>query len=273
VGNADDLGVVLAVSGWPPLDWLEEHPEAWEHLEAEEEHISARVRDRPRTPETDPFAAETELIAQGVRHQGDYRVVEVGYNRYARPSLEEAIERAIQRGCKRVVVVPTSFTCGGVPVELDMPRKVATVQEQHPEVEIIYASPPFDRQRHVDLIVHQVERHTGAPMPDAAGVRRLHALKVGETGVVADLIGGRDLVSRLAALGFTPGASVMVAQNFGRGPIIVTVRDTRIALGRGEAGKIRVRPTEWPPHRRGRRHARRHGARRGRRDPGTSHEE
>jgi len=33
-----------------------------------------------------------------------------------------------------------------------------------------------------------------------------------------------------------------MVQNFGRGPIIVMVRGTRIALGRGEAQKIIVTP-------------------------------
>jgi len=33
-----------------------------------------------------------------------------------------------------------------------------------------------------------------------------------------------------------------MVQNFGRGPIIVMVRGTRIALGRGEAQKIIVIP-------------------------------
>jgi len=68
----------------------------------------------------------------------------------------------------------------------------------------------------------------------------LSKLGVGEVGVVQQLNGGRGVVSRLAALGFTPDAEVRVMQNFGRGPLIVNVRDTRIALGRGEAGKIEV---------------------------------
>jgi ferrous iron transport protein A len=241
MSEQEELGVVLAASGWPPLDWIEAHAEAWEHLEAEEEHISAQAQDWLRTPGADPFVAATELLAQDVRHQGNYRVVEVGYNRHARPSLEEAIERAIRRGSRRVVVVPTQFTCGSVPVELDLPRKIAAIQEQYPDVEIVYAGPPFDRQRQAGLIVNQVERHTTAPLPEPAGVRRLHALKPGETGVITDLLGGHELVSRLAALGFTPGAPVTMVQNYGHGPIIVTIRDTRIALGRGEAGKVRVK--------------------------------
>ena len=46
--------------------------------------------------------------------------------------------------------------------------------------------------------------------------------------------------NRLASLGFTPGVTINMTQNFGRGPLIVTVRGTRVALGRGEAAKIIV---------------------------------
>ena len=46
--------------------------------------------------------------------------------------------------------------------------------------------------------------------------------------------------TRLASLGFTPGAEVSMSQNYGRGPLIVTVRGTRVALGRMEAEKIFV---------------------------------
>jgi len=69
----------------------------------------------------------------------------------------------------------------------------------------------------------------------------LSAMHAGEQGVVVDLAGGRGLLCRMASLGFTPGAEVTVVQNFGRGPLIALVRDARIALGRGEAGKIHVR--------------------------------
>lgn len=45
----------------------------------------------------------------------------------------------------------------------------------------------------------------------------------------------------MLTLGFTPGTRVTVIQNYGHGPLIVRVRDTRVALGRGEAEKILVR--------------------------------
>ncbi len=73
------------------------------------------------------------------------------------------------------------------------------------------------------------------------GAIPLNILQAGERGVVVQLAGGRGLLGRMTALGFTPGAEVTVLQNFGRGPLIVRVRDARVALGRGEAGRILVR--------------------------------
>jgi len=68
----------------------------------------------------------------------------------------------------------------------------------------------------------------------------LTQLRADEEGAVAELDGGAGLVSRLATLGFTPGAPVTMVQNYAHGPLIVRVRDTRIALGRGQAAKIHV---------------------------------
>ena len=65
-------------------------------------------------------------------------------------------------------------------------------------------------------------------------------LPVGARGVVRGLRGGQGFTSRVAALGFTVGAEVAVIQNYGRGPVIVDVRGTRVALGRGEVTKIQV---------------------------------
>ena len=68
----------------------------------------------------------------------------------------------------------------------------------------------------------------------------LSSMLTGQIGTIQDLRGGRGLVGRLASLGFTPGAYVEMLQNFRHGPLIVEIRDVRIALGRGEARKIRV---------------------------------
>ncbi|MEJ2265025.1 MAG: FeoA family protein [Anaerolineales bacterium] len=71
----------------------------------------------------------------------------------------------------------------------------------------------------------------------------LSDMAAGKRSIVRRLRGGREFLSRMAAMGFTVGAEVKVIQNYGRGPLIALIRDTRIALGRGEALKVLVEET------------------------------
>jgi ferrous iron transport protein A len=75
----------------------------------------------------------------------------------------------------------------------------------------------------------------------------LGTLPSGETGTIIDLAGGRRFVARCLALGCTPGAQVEMERNAGRGPVIVKVRGARLALGRGESMRLRVRRREPKP--------------------------
>lgn len=68
----------------------------------------------------------------------------------------------------------------------------------------------------------------------------LTELPVNDCATIRSFAIGRLETNRLASLGFTPGAEVNMTQNRGRGPLIVTVRGTRVALGRGEAARIIV---------------------------------
>ena len=50
---------------------------------------------------------------------------------------------------------------------------------------------------------------------------------------------GEGLSSRLCAMGLTPGVEMTVIQDAG-GPLLLSVRDSRLALGRGMAQRIDV---------------------------------
>lgn len=108
------------------------------------------------------------------------------------------------------------------------------------------------RQNPIDRWQDEQRGADGHPGGSATPARRPHAMLDGEaslSAIAADavaevlhLYGGRDLVARLAALGLTPGVEVRMVQNFGRGPVIVMVRGTRLALGRREASRVHVQP-------------------------------
>ena len=69
----------------------------------------------------------------------------------------------------------------------------------------------------------------------------LTGLPVGQPACLVCVNAGRRLKRRLAELGLTPGVEMMVLQNNG-GPLLLSVRDSRLALGRGMAAKVEVAP-------------------------------
>jgi ferrous iron transport protein A len=78
----------------------------------------------------------------------------------------------------------------------------------------------------------------------------LALLPVGAKGKITRIRGGRGLVRRLSDMGFTRDTEVTVvcshsSPNPGHGgPLVVEVKDSRIAFGRGVAAKIMVQEVD-----------------------------
>jgi DtxR family Mn-dependent transcriptional regulator len=68
----------------------------------------------------------------------------------------------------------------------------------------------------------------------------LSRLEAGQSGVVKSYDGKRGMLGRCLSLGFTPGSPVKMVENYRRGPVLVKVCDTEVALGREVAEKISV---------------------------------
>lgn len=75
---------------------------------------------------------------------------------------------------------------------------------------------------------------------------RLADLPSGRQAVVVDVAAGRGAAGRLLALGLVLGRSVRMLRNDGFGPVILAtgLGSSRVAVGRGLAAKIRVKPEE-----------------------------
>ena len=70
-------------------------------------------------------------------------------------------------------------------------------------------------------------------------------MRPGQTGIVVGLRGGRGMAARLNAMGIRPGLPIgrQAGQPF-RGPVVVRVGATQLALGFGIAQRIMVRVGE-----------------------------
>jgi Fe2+ transport system protein FeoA len=73
----------------------------------------------------------------------------------------------------------------------------------------------------------------------------LSELETGDVACVGVITGGNATISRMAAMGFSPGATVNMVQNYKKRPVIVSVRDSRIALARSVADKVYLRRVEY----------------------------
>jgi ferrous iron transport protein A len=62
----------------------------------------------------------------------------------------------------------------------------------------------------------------------------------GGRAILRSISGGRQMRGRLAAMGLLPGTELEVIQNSGKGPFIVSVRGSRIVIGRGMAARMEV---------------------------------
>jgi ferrous iron transport protein A len=74
----------------------------------------------------------------------------------------------------------------------------------------------------------------------AAGAMPLTAARAGAPLKLVAVEGGRGFVQRLASMGLVPGSPLKLLRANGGGPVLLDVRGTRIAVGRGMAARIRV---------------------------------
>ncbi len=71
----------------------------------------------------------------------------------------------------------------------------------------------------------------------------LSQLPSGSKGKIVSINTGQGLARRLVQMGLVPGLEVEVVLNQGKGPILIKVRGTELAVSRGVAMKIMVEVT------------------------------
>jgi sirohydrochlorin cobaltochelatase len=124
---------------------------------AEERELDTKIRQWPRTAETDPYQAGLETVAARLRAQLDSPLFAVAYNEFCAPTLEESVEALIKQGATHITVTTTMFTPGGSHSEVEIPEILDQLRPQYPDVELRYAW-PFDLQLVANTLAEQVKR-------------------------------------------------------------------------------------------------------------------
>ena len=80
------------------------------------------------------------------------------------------------------------------------------------------------------------------------GQLTLAKMKTGQTGTVVGVLGGHGLIQRLDALGIRPGKKITkLSSTLFRGPVMLRVNNSRVAVGFGMARKIIVEVDKYLP--------------------------
>ena len=68
----------------------------------------------------------------------------------------------------------------------------------------------------------------------------LSIINPGEEVTLIDIDGGRGIRSKLYSMGLVPGITLKILNRNGSGPVMIALKDSRLAIGRGMAEKIIV---------------------------------
>ena len=80
------------------------------------------------------------------------------------------------------------------------------------------------------------------------GQLTLTEMRTGQTGIVVGVLGGHGLIRRLDALGIRPGRKVTkISSTLFRGPVILRMNNTQVAVGFGMPRKIIVEVAKYLP--------------------------
>ncbi len=117
-----------------------------------------------------PYSKEFILkIAEKIKEKNIFPIVEVGLMEFNEPTIPQAIKNAIDKGAKKIIVVPV-FLAHGIHTTRDIPKILGLIEddgEEHhhhhhhhhekiniPEdVEIIYREPLGADDRIVDIVI------------------------------------------------------------------------------------------------------------------------
>ena len=124
-------------------------------MEEREAELDRKIREWPRTPESDPYKGGLEAILAEIRPLlGGRRVIEA-YNEFCEPSVEDAIAGLAAEGATHITLLTTMFTRGGSHAEFEIPELVEHSQGKYPDITFHYVW-PFDLSRVAEFLTAHV---------------------------------------------------------------------------------------------------------------------
>jgi sirohydrochlorin cobaltochelatase len=154
--------VVLVMHGVPPSDFPREEAQEFFRLHGEHsqghssaaghgedrrrlEELDRKMRQWPRTAENDPYHVGSRRLAEELEAATGPEVL-LAFNEFCGPSIDEALDQAVELGAARVIGITPMKTSGGGHSEVDIPHAIDRARSRHPRLRFSYAWPFEDRE-------------------------------------------------------------------------------------------------------------------------------
>lgn len=145
------------------LDLKEKHKEMFKFIKQMLEGISKETRKLPRNTD-DPYSMDIQKIKDSIKSCGNFKHFEIGYMEFSNPTIQEAVEKVAGEGIKKIILVnsPGIFMRSSHSL-IDVPKIIKEVQQDNPDLELIYAQPGGFLEEMADVIVKRIDHALGKP--------------------------------------------------------------------------------------------------------------
>ena len=105
-----------------------------------------------RIPEANDAARE---IAAKVKKMTGYDIVEVSFREQHLPNIQEGVDRCVEQGAQRILLVPYFLYMGAHVLE-DLPEELAQAKERHPGIEMVLGKHLGVHDKLAEIVVERI---------------------------------------------------------------------------------------------------------------------
>lgn len=153
------VGILIIDHGDIPPEMARQSEKRKEHLH----HFSDMVKQFPSSPDANPHKKDSEKLSRLITEKGKFSNLASGYMDFLHPTIEEAFQKVVKRGAKKVLFVGgLEFISEASHPLVDLPKTVEIIAQKYPNIKVRYTPPSFKpfSNKIVNMLIEKVEKES-----------------------------------------------------------------------------------------------------------------
>lgn len=94
-------------------------------------------------------------VAKIIKKEISGNIVEPSYLQFHQPNLSESIKKVVEKGCKKIIIVPF-FLFSGNHVKRDIPQAIKKEMDRYPDCTFVFTESMGEDGRIVDIVLQKI---------------------------------------------------------------------------------------------------------------------